>query len=221
MREVKFALYHDDCHWCTATEKYHGVSVREVSWNAARTGRDHVVCHGLYELHANGRDMLEAVIGELKQDKRLHIELAEIGSNTALVYSRWKSMKSPSDAIRAHSCVPLGSVTIENGVENYRVVTPDENPIGELLDTINGMGNVELKKVGKYTPEKRSPTVLTETQKEALALALEHGYYEWPRNVKLDELAEVKKKSRAAFQKLLRKAEAKIIPQAIKNAVAL
>ncbi|MFC1722512.1 helix-turn-helix domain-containing protein [Nanoarchaeota archaeon] len=53
---------------------------------------------------------------------------------------------------------------------------------------------------------------LTKKQKTALNLAVKHGYYNYPRDINLEELANMMKISYSTFQAHLRKAEQKIIP---------
>ena len=54
--------------------------------------------------------------------------------------------------------------------------------------------------------------VLTEKQKNAMLLAVEHGYYEFPRKVELQELAIIAKSSYSTYQFHLRNAERKVMP---------
>lgn len=53
---------------------------------------------------------------------------------------------------------------------------------------------------------------LTGKQKTAVELAVMKGYYDYPRKVKLEELAEMMKVSYSTFQEHLRKAEQKLLP---------
>ena len=53
---------------------------------------------------------------------------------------------------------------------------------------------------------------LTEKQNNALILAIENGYYGYPRKVKLEKLARIMKISTSTYQFHLAKAEAKLMP---------
>ncbi|MFC1710913.1 helix-turn-helix domain-containing protein [Nanoarchaeota archaeon] len=53
---------------------------------------------------------------------------------------------------------------------------------------------------------------LTDKQKQALHLAVENGYYEYPRKITLEELAKLMKISLSTFQAHLRKAEKQLLP---------
>lgn len=55
---------------------------------------------------------------------------------------------------------------------------------------------------------------LTERQLAALRLALEHGYYEQPRQTSLRELAEQTSVARSTYEEHLRKAENKLLTNA-------
>lgn len=53
---------------------------------------------------------------------------------------------------------------------------------------------------------------LSPKQKEAIELAVKHGYYEYPRQITLEKLSEIAKVRRQTFQENLRRAERKLIP---------
>lgn len=53
---------------------------------------------------------------------------------------------------------------------------------------------------------------LSEKQKKALDLAYKHGYYSYPRKIKLEQLAKIAKIGTSTFQEHLRKAEIKLLP---------
>ncbi|HYD03506.1 MAG TPA: helix-turn-helix domain-containing protein [Alphaproteobacteria bacterium] len=57
---------------------------------------------------------------------------------------------------------------------------------------------------------------LTQKQKEALCLAVESGYYDYPRKTSIQKLAKISKLSFSTFQAHLRKAEKSIIPHSFK-----
>ena len=56
---------------------------------------------------------------------------------------------------------------------------------------------------------------LSNKQREAYQLAVENGYYKFPRKIGLEEMAKIMKISVSTFQEHLRKAEEKIIPSYI------
>ena len=58
---------------------------------------------------------------------------------------------------------------------------------------------------------------LTPKQKRAFEIAINNGYYEQPRKIYLEKLAEIMKISYPTYQEHLRKAEAKIIPKVYRD----
>ncbi len=53
---------------------------------------------------------------------------------------------------------------------------------------------------------------LSPKQKEAIELAVKHGYYQYPRKINLEKLAEMSGVKRQTYQENLRRAEKKLIP---------
>ncbi len=58
---------------------------------------------------------------------------------------------------------------------------------------------------------------LSPKQRSALRLAVDHGYYEYPRNIELEKLARMEHVRRQTFQEHLRRAERKLIPFLAEN----
>lgn len=75
---------------------------------------------------------------------------------------------------------------------------------GKLLKlTEEKVGNIGIVSI---LPE------LTGKQRRALELAVEHGYYEYPRKIEVQQLAKLMKTSYATYQAHLRKAERALVP---------
>ena len=53
---------------------------------------------------------------------------------------------------------------------------------------------------------------LTENQKKAMEIAINHGYYDYPKKVKMERLAEIMGISYSTYQAHLKKAEGKVVP---------
>jgi predicted DNA binding protein len=58
---------------------------------------------------------------------------------------------------------------------------------------------------------------LTKNQKNALGFAINNGYYNYPKKIKMEDLAKKMKISYSTFQAHLKKAEGKIIPSVFKE----
>jgi len=58
---------------------------------------------------------------------------------------------------------------------------------------------------------------LTKKQKQALEIAINNGYYDYPKKVNMEKLAKIMKISYSTYQAHLKKAEGKIIPSVYKE----
>ncbi|MBT3404928.1 hypothetical protein HN832_01625 [archaeon] len=58
---------------------------------------------------------------------------------------------------------------------------------------------------------------ITKNQKEALELAINNGYYDYPKKIKMEKLAKMMKISYSTYQAHLKKAESKILPEIYKK----
>ncbi len=58
---------------------------------------------------------------------------------------------------------------------------------------------------------------LTKKQKEALEIAINNGYYNYPKNIKLEKLAKIMGISYSTYQAHLKKAEGRVIPDIYKK----
>jgi predicted DNA binding protein len=103
----------------------------------------------------------------------------------------------------------------KNGWEEWEIASMERKPLEDIIHVGREIYELELlrfrqeriKNFGFLTmlPE------LTEKQKGALKLALEHGYYMYPRKMSLDKLAKQAGLSFSTFQAHIRKAENKIL----------
>ncbi len=101
-----------------------------------------------------------------------------------------------------------------DGFEDWELASWDKEELMQIFE-------IPIYQVKLHSIEKRRLTDiilphlspdLTPKQKEAIQLAMKHGYYNFPRKIDLVHLAKLSRVSRPAFQERLRKAEKKIIP---------
>ncbi|MFA6908086.1 MAG: helix-turn-helix domain-containing protein, partial [Candidatus Micrarchaeia archaeon] len=136
--------------------------------------------------------------------------------NQALILLNAYMPSSSYEKVLASGTVPSAPVVAKEGFETYRIVSPDPKGIKKLAHELEAIGDVKIMRVGDYRSEVSGPS-LTDKQKDALAVALMNGYYSWPRGVGLLELARAAKVSRRSMQERLRRAEAKLFPNLVKN----
>ncbi|MEK6973403.1 MAG: helix-turn-helix domain-containing protein [archaeon] len=106
----------------------------------------------------------------------------------------------------------------KKGYEHWEMASFEKETLLDYLDELKKQKSIrfELKKITKSKLESVFVTkvmpMLTEKQEKAFELALNEGYYVFPRKIGLKGLAKLSRISLSSFQECLRRAEAKIIP---------
>jgi hypothetical protein len=91
-------------------------------------------------------------------------------------------------------------------------VVGDEEQIRQAMNAVPGDITVELEKLGDYAPEnERLLTRLTERQREVATIAVEMGYYDTPRKVTYDDIAEEVEVAPGTVGEILRKVESRLL----------
>ncbi len=218
MREVIFSIYHHDC-WCPKVSSAFPENPLEmISLPILLKRTDQ---NGIYSVlwRFSGSDAadLEKMLcytRDLKQTNQLRV--LEKKDSAALVCLRVKSGGWVVDRILESNCHQIKPLVVSGGTEQWHVVTENVSDVKNLLSSLEEVGEVKVRRIGKYTPDKGIHG-LTSKQEHALSLAVEKGYYSWPRKVTLEELAQVAKTSRKVYQEHLRKAEGKLMPKFVET----
>jgi predicted DNA binding protein len=96
----------------------------------------------------------------------------------------------------------------------YTVLFFRREDLRAMIDDFNRIGTVTL---GKLTEFNKSKSMLTDRQLEVVTCALEEGYFEWPRRISSEELADELDISRTTALEHLRKAQSKLLTSAIEE----
>lgn len=101
-----------------------------------------------------------------------------------------------------------------DGYEDWEVASWDKQVLMDIMKIPHfDMELVYVKEVqgaNLFLPQIQPN--LSEKQKQSLNIAIQNGYYNFPRKMDLNELSEIAKVSKQTFQENLRKAENKLIP---------
>ena len=101
-----------------------------------------------------------------------------------------------------------------DGYEDWEIASWDRETLMKITEV--PVFEVEIKSVKETKlSEIFFPHIfpkLSPKQKEAIELAVKSGYYNYPRKIDLEKMAQIKKVKRQTFQENLRRAEKKIIP---------
>ncbi|MBI4116248.1 helix-turn-helix domain-containing protein [Candidatus Pacearchaeota archaeon] len=180
-------------------------------------GKIYFVASGIVEGEENNK---KRFFSSLKRDKKV-VNLEWNNDFFICTYSEGKNSKR-SKAVKAAynpKLIFLKPVIIdEEGREEWEIAAPSRNDLGLFIKHAEKLANVEYKVL--YFKEKKMENLmiyamlpkLTNKQKKALMLAVERGYYGYPRKITLEKLAKQINLSTSTFQFHLAKAEAKLMP---------
>lgn len=227
MRELVFALEYDPGAnpVADALEAHPDTTVRSLSC--------HVTEESLWRVdHAEGSpeglEALEAAYREssycadclVKDDCGADCEtqVLDRSEETLVVYTYWD---------RTDVCTSVPHLALEYLGEGllfetyregrryrWRIVLGNGASIGDFFDAldreVDDCTGIEMLRLADVDPEPEADETLPREQREALRAAVDHGYYETPRQIDLSELAEELEIPRSTLSYRLRRAEAEL-----------
>jgi predicted DNA binding protein len=218
IKAATIGFYHQDCQTSKSTEKFPHVRLDEVSpvvyLDKKPLKYDYLL---MWNVSADKPSEVEEYLNYIKRHndtKRLTV--LEKSGNQALILLNAYMPSSSYEKVLQSGTLPISPVFAKAGYETYHVVSPDPKSITKLANELSCIGQVRIERIGDYRSGVSGPT-LTDKQKDALSVALMNGYYSWPRGVGLEQLARAAKISRRSMQERLRRAEAKLFPNLVKN----
>ncbi len=202
---AKFKIKHKD--WILeATKKYNisatGIPLNSFVRNRKRYHTGFIIVDGLPENK-------QRFFNSLKSNRK--VSQYEIKGNQVFV------LVEGEDAIAHHfnpALFYVRPVLLQQGYEYWEIASWDKKSLIRFHQKIKKIAQVELLKLKEETPSvfvQLAIPQLTEKQQKVLKIALEQGYYSYPRKNSVEKLALNSRIPRTTFQEHLRKAETKIM----------
>ncbi|MAG18405.1 MAG: hypothetical protein CL944_02945 [Candidatus Diapherotrites archaeon] len=222
MKEVTIGVYHQDCWGSGSAEKFeNSVAVEKgpIIVTKAPNGESRVDCTMDVRFADNKeRDSYLKYTKEHPLIKKSNVIYKT--DARAIVAVGWEGSTSYGSVMNK-DCVYTAPITQEKGgYETHTILTKKPKDLKNILNELESLGEVKIMKI-KNNIETDNPYSLTNKQAQALRVARASGYYSWPRNIGLQELAESVGMSRRGFQENLRKAEAKVFPEFLNKEIGL
>lgn len=142
-----------------------------------------------------------------------------IGTTTREIFVTFDAPNSIDSAFTSRGFVYDDLPQMADGRERWSLlVDATRDDVGRMLDAIREERDADITVTGittiqsesMHAGEKREQR-LSPRQREALELARARGYYEWPRGVSIQELADEIGVSKTTFLEHLRRAESKLL----------
>lgn len=109
----------------------------------------------------------------------------------------------------------LNGIDLIHGTKRlFTVLTFRRTDIRDIFEQLETIGTVRLERL---VPIERRTRALSDRQREAITLAFENGYYDWPRQTEGVELADRMGVAHSTYLEHLRKAEQKLVGQSLRN----
>lgn len=163
-------------------------------------------------LQGEGKDK-EKFLQALKKEKTLY-KLEQKG-NQVFTLNREpleKQYYSPSFDRRLIQPKPI--IVNKDGYEYWEMACWEKEPLLRIMETDVfkvKLQSIQRKKFVDIFLPQLSPK-LAPQQKKAINLAVQEGYYEYPKQIDLERLSKIMNVKRQTFQEHLRRAEKKLVP---------
>ncbi len=160
-------------------------------------------------------------VRDLKRDKR--VLKVEVNKDLIVLLERRPKQQQAYTAFRSPEimCIQPIYCNPDDGLEYWEICSWDKKHIQRFLEEIAKVGKPQLISMERMKLQDmyffHLMPHLTSKQKEALELAMQHGYYEVPRKIELKKLAKSMHITPQAFSEHLRKAEARLLPALTKS----
>jgi hypothetical protein len=217
MFEVTFRAKHE-CPYVHFSEKHPEVSIAQ--WCNRRIDVLEIECGDIETFNRIGPDLQGLLLwkgGRIlkKSFGRKNIQVITKTCRDSRIFP------SISGAVEKNSCLEIPPVVYGGGWETHKIIGFVERNYKKLFSDLDRMGPVEVLGKRVYPEKSMIDTFavsltsvfreLTMKQVEAIAEALELGYYQVPKKISTEKLAEKSGVPRTTFEEHLRKAESKVL----------
>lgn len=96
----------------------------------------------------------------------------------------------------------------------FNITVHERADLRRIIQGLDEIGTVKLNRVTKFGHDQ---TLLSSQQKAVMQTAIEEGYYDWPRSITAEQLADRFDIARSTLTEHLRKAEKKLLTEGLSN----
>ena len=156
----------------------------------------------------NAGDRLESYKQTLEESEEV-VRAKVLDEDRLLVTKR---SCSAYNAVYKHNGILQRPTRIDRNERTYSILLFNRDDLKGMIEAFREVGRVSLTSLTTY---EGVVSPLTDRQREVLEVALDSGYFEWPRTTDSETLAQELGISRATFLEHLRKAEHKLLTDAL------
>ncbi|MFA5796787.1 MAG: helix-turn-helix domain-containing protein [Candidatus Woesearchaeota archaeon] len=206
---------HDERDWLSIlTKKYH---VTVLGYFLSRYKKEHKIYINGAGLISGEEKNKKLFITHLKKSK--HINKFEIKNDFYVMQITRAYTQEEDTLVNPEFIYPKPITILPDGKEIWEFASWDRAALEKTIRKAEQQYDVKIlsikeQKLNRIAIFNITPN-LTDKQKQAITIAMEHGYYAWPKKTDMRKLAKIMKISLATYQAHLKKAEAKLIPYSL------
>ena len=157
---------------------------------------------------AGGRPDVDAFLGDLRRGRTAEVaDLMQLGQDRALALLTVPHCTAACEAVGDNAFL-VAQETNGGGTYRWRLLLADSESLDAVMAGLRRMHcDIRLVRVRRLRPSE----ILSSRQEAVVRVAWQLGYYEFPRKIRLTQLADRLGLSKAALSQVLRRGEEKIV----------
>ncbi|MBU3904790.1 MAG: helix-turn-helix domain-containing protein [Nanoarchaeota archaeon] len=212
MLKAEIAIAHKNCWASEISENFPDLQMTLIDMASTHSKTSIVILYAWDKKPNSFKKLIEYLESKKNHEKIkiIEYEILEKYQDSIFIKITSEVKVSLIRRIVDNNCFIWSPAKLKEGKEFWTIVSSSEQNINKVFRGFSKVGKSKInyiKKIGLVS----SP--LTNKQKEAMRTAVMNGYYEWPRKIKIYELAKKMKISKGALRERLRKAENKFIKE--------
>ncbi len=212
---LKFKYIHNDCIYAPKLKEL-GLSV--FHFGIGNYIKGNYVYTSIFQKLIGKPENINRYFDYLKQHKQI-IKIESSEDTTFILARHNKDLDVYNKIYSPELIYVMPSYLSKEGFEIVELACWSKEPLNNLIKSIEKSKTTEYFKILQFKDKKLEDIYISkllpklpEKQEEAIKLAFNKGYYEFPRKINLDDLAKLAKVSKQTFRENLRKAEIKLLP---------
>ena len=212
---LKFRVKHEGCIYSPKTQEY---GVIDFTYPLGHVLKGKVVHLSAIHVLQGAENAVKKYVNYLRK----HPDILQIEGSGNVYFTKVRERMHPVEYRAVYNpklLFPAPVVNDKDGFEVWQLACWDRAPLEKIMRLAKSSPIITDFKLLEFRKKKIHDVYIASLlpklppkQLEALRLAYEHGYYQFPKKTDLNKLAKLMRVSKATFQEHLKRAEASIIP---------
>lgn len=215
LRQVTIEMYHPGCWGLELSKQFPGSHFIEKSTYQAE---DHIKAD-LVVIADDATEMDDILERAMVHENVYNLTMLKHAGDRARILAKYNKAKSVIPTITRSNLMAVEPFHITNGYKYWTVVA-QSGTLADQIDSLEEKYQVQIKSIHDFEDPQRVEyadvvdqlySALSPRQRETMYTAVQEGYYQWPREISADEIADSMGISGPTFLEHLRTGEKKLI----------